>query len=62
MHKQTQSIRRQSDRYVDESELPFTTAAGDPDPSVAGGSRDGEQRAPRATRSEQRNDRETAAG
>jgi hypothetical protein len=24
MHKQTQSIHQQSDRYVDESELPFT--------------------------------------
>jgi hypothetical protein len=34
MHKQTQSIHQQSDRYVDESELPFTpqpvpTAGGD---------------------------------
>jgi hypothetical protein len=28
MHKQTQSIRRQSDQYVDESELPFTASPG----------------------------------
>jgi hypothetical protein len=62
MHKQTQSIRRQSDQYVDESELPFTSPARDPDPTVVGASRDGEQAAPRALRSEQRNDRETAAG
>jgi len=26
MHEQTQSIHQQSDQYVDESELPFTTA------------------------------------
>jgi hypothetical protein len=28
MHKQTQSIRRQSDQYIDESELPFTASPG----------------------------------
>jgi hypothetical protein len=62
MHKQTESIRRQSDQYVDESELPFTRPTGDHAPIVAGASRDGEQPAPRVLRSEQRNDQETAAG
>jgi hypothetical protein len=62
MHKQTESIRRQSGQYVDESELPFTRPAGYPDPTVAGASRDGEQIPPRALRSEQRDESETAAG
>jgi hypothetical protein len=47
MHKQTESIRRQSDRYVDESELPFTALpelpAGDVDLFAAEPWLDGEQ-------------------
>jgi hypothetical protein len=65
MHKRTQSIRQQSDQYVNESELPFTTPpappAGHADQLMAGSLRDGEQPAPRvdATR-EPRDDLETA--
>jgi hypothetical protein len=49
MHEQTQSIHQQSDQYVDESELPFTTApvplAEDADVFVAGSVLHGEPRA-----------------
>jgi hypothetical protein len=67
MHKQTQSIRRQSDRYVDESELPFTAPpeppAGDGDPFAAGPLFDGEQAVPRIdAKGEPRDNLETAAG
>jgi hypothetical protein len=67
MHEQTQSIHQQSDQYVDESELPFSTSpappTGDGDLSAAGPLFDGEQAAPRIppTR-EPRDDLETAGG
>jgi hypothetical protein len=67
MHKQTQSIRRQSDRYVDESELPFTASpeppAGDGDLFAAGPLFDGERAVPRVdAKGEPRDNLETAAG
>ena len=66
MHKQTQSIHQQSDRYVDESELPFTAP---PDLPAENGDLfadapllDGEQPAHRADMTgEPRDDLETAA-
>jgi hypothetical protein len=67
MHEQTQSIHQQSDQYVDESELPFTTApaspAGDSDALAAEPSGDGPRVAPhvRAT-PEPREDLGPAAG
>ena len=67
MHKQTQAIHRQSDQYVDESELPFTAApeppARDTGLSAAGHVLDGEQPAPRVdAKGELRDNPETAAG
>jgi hypothetical protein len=66
MHKRTQSIRQQSDQYVDESELPFTTApasaAGD-DQLAAEPLGEGPPPAPRArAMPEPRDDFGTAAG
>lgn len=67
MHEQTQSIHQQSDRYVDESELPFTTAAvvpaGDAYRLAAEPSGDGRRASPhvRAT-PEPRDDLGTVAG
>lgn len=66
MHKQTESIRRQSDQYVDESELPFTAPpeppAADGDLFAAGPVFD-EHAAPRVdAKGEPRDNLESAAG
>lgn len=66
MHERTQSIRQQSDQYVDESELPFTppaSPAGDGEPFAAAPFRDGQRRTVRVdATSELRDDIGTAAG
>jgi hypothetical protein len=67
MHEQTQSIHQQSDRYADESELPFTTppasAAGNGDALAAEPSGDGPRVAPHVrARPAPRDDLGPAAG
>lgn len=56
MHKRTQSIRQQSDQYVDESELPFTPPREGDDVLAAGPLSDREQPTPRAATKRQSRD------
>jgi hypothetical protein len=56
MHKRTQSIRQQSDQYVDESELPFTPPREGDDVLVAGPVSDRDQPSPQGGTEQQPRD------